>query len=336
MAQSVKNFQTKEGSKMLHKTKVATLVTVGLLFAAGCSNSDAAPDEYPSQDVQLIIPFPAGGGTDQLSRPFADQISGSDEFNGAQMEVVNKAGAAATLGVNEVLNADPDGYTLGVGAASTFGVTPSIMDVPWGDDQTPYEGISMLATYEIGFWVAADSEHADAQSVLDAVKDSPGTIKVGTAGAGTDSHLALLALQAEGYDFEAVPFEGNAPALTALLGNNVDAISAQLGPILPQMEAGEVRALATSGSEPNPSLEGVPTWTDVGVDAVVEGGFFIYGPQGMDEEIVNTVAEAVAVAAESEQLDTLVSQGGFRLNTEGPARIDELVDRLGQQANDLG
>lgn len=314
--------------------RIAAAVAAAALTLSGCgaARGSSHSDGYPSRPVQLVVPFPAGGGTDALARPFAEEIT-SGKLLGEDIKVVNREGAAATLGVNQVLTSPADGQTLGVAAASTFAVTPKIMNVPWQKDA--HQPIRMLATYEIAFVVGKNSKYTSARQILETAKEKPGSIKVGTAGTGTDSHFALLALQHAGYDFTDVPFEGNAPALTALLGGNIDALSVQLGPVLRQIQSGDVRPLAVSGSEPSGALPQVPTWKSLGVDAVVEGAFFVVGPKGLPEEVVAKVSDAFAKAAESDKVQKLVAQGGYKLDLRGPEETKRFIENLEKQATEL-
>ncbi|MGQ0664304.1 MAG: tripartite tricarboxylate transporter substrate binding protein [Pseudomonadota bacterium] len=236
------------------------LVVVAAVLAAGVAGA-GAQERYPAKPIWLIVPFDAGGGTDQVARAFAEALK---EQLGQPIAVQNISGAGGAIGTTRLHAAAPDGYTLGMGGG--FLVSASLrgaLKVP----ATEFTHRARLSQEAFVLGVPAASPYRTLQDVLAAARQRPGEIGVGTAGAGALTHLAAQAVaQATGTRLNIVPFSGGARLLTAVLGGHVDSGVFSQVEVLPQVgPGGRIRVLAVFPEAPSDKLPGVPTLTSAGI-----------------------------------------------------------------------
>lgn len=247
--------------------------------------ADAASDTYPTRAVDFMVPFDAGGSGDLVSRAVA---KAAEKPLGESLPVTNKPGANGAVGLKELLAGKADGYTIALAVKSLFAITPLVVDDP---DAVVIEDLRIIATLTNEAYVLvvhADSPYQDLASLLDAE-----TVNYATTGVGTGSQLSAgLLFGLAGTDAVDVPFDGGAPAITALLGKDVDAVSASLAETMPQIDAGELRPLAVFSEERSPFLNDVPTALEMGNDVVVDQRRFIVVPADTPDEVVGVLTIA--------------------------------------------
>jgi len=214
------------------------LLLLGFILLGGFSPVAA---EYPERSVTLICPFPAGGAMDIVARNLVEAMK---RHFPKPVAVVNRPGAAGTIGNAEVVQARPDGYTIGISAVAVLTVQPHRTDLPY---KTPddYEPIIKLVNLPIVLAVKADAPWKNAREFLDAARAAPGKLRVASPGVGTILHLDLEALKsAAKVDLTHVPFAGGAESVPALLGGHVEGLNAHPSEIGPHVQAGRARILA--------------------------------------------------------------------------------------------
>ncbi|WP_129789976.1 tripartite tricarboxylate transporter substrate binding protein [Promicromonospora panici] len=269
----------------------ATAAGAALTLAACGGNVGAAGGgegaDFPTGPVTISVGAEAGGSTDVIARAVAE---GMAEDLGVAVPVVNRAGANGALATEEVAGKPADGYELVILNASLITITPlavsedeavdiADLDVLKGLSQDDYV---LIASPESGF------------ETLDDLKDASGEIKYGTTGVGTGSQLAQAVLfkQAE-IDGTAVPFDSGSPALTAVVGDQVQVATVQLGEAKPQIDAGNVVPLLAFSAERNQFLPDVPTAVEEGYDVPVSQYRAVAAPKGLPEDVKARLIESI-------------------------------------------
>lgn len=241
----------------------------------------AQAQAYPSKPIKLICPWPAGGSTDAVMRALAESAG---KVLGGQVVIENRPGASGMLGPNELVRAQPDGYTL---SQITIGVArlPHMMNMQF-DPLKDFTYIACLTGYTFGVVVKADSPIKSIADLVAYAKSNPGKFTYGSTGNGTTPHLAFAEFASKAkIDVTHVPFKGSADGLQALLGGHVMSHSDATG-WGPQVEAGNLRLLATYGSKRTKRWPQIPTLNELGFDTVSDSPFGIGGPKGMEPAVV--------------------------------------------------
>jgi tripartite-type tricarboxylate transporter receptor subunit TctC len=238
-----------------------SILKTGLAAAAlsGTGLGSAFAAGFPERDITLIVPWAAGGGTDALARTLTKNAK---QYIGVNVTVVNRTGGTGVAGMQAAAQAKPDGYTLGLITfhLSSYRLT-GVSELSYRD----FEPIMLLNRSPTGFLVKADSPYKDLKSLVDYAKANPGVVTVATSGAGAVPHLsaALLAKQL-GIKFTFVPFDGGAPARTAVLGGHVTMLAANSEEALQFYRSKQLRFLALNNTERHSSFPDVPTVAEAG------------------------------------------------------------------------
>ena len=283
---------TKSMKVLLAVMAIACMGTIGPV--AGTS---LAAEAYPTRPIQVIVPFPPGGVADLVGRPFATAL---EKQLKQPVVIVNKTGAGGAVGMQALAASKPDGYTLMV-ALSSISVMPEV-DALFG--RPPVYKLSDFAPIAL---LSADptvlvvSSKAPWKTVADFVADAkkrPGEIKYASSGVYGTMHVAMeMFAHSAGIKLRHIPTGGGGPALTALLGGHVDAISGGPNVSIPQVKAGAVKILAGWGDKRLPALPDVPTLKELGykdVEFYIWSGFF--APAATPEPVIKVLREATAKA----------------------------------------
>ena len=290
---------------MTRRRRAATLALVLALAAAGPA---AAQEKYPSQPVTLIVPFNAGGGTDLVARAFAEALK---RELGQPVTVQNLPGAGSAVGTTKLHGAKPDGYTLGM--VGGFLVTTSLR----GAAKFPATDLTHLARLSLETFVLAVPAASPARTlreILEASRKAPGTISVGTAGAGALTHLAAEALsQTTGAKLNVVHFAGGAKEIAAVLGGHVSGGVFSQVEVLPHAgPGGGLRVLATFGEQRSEKLPEVPTLKELGITGVPAGPWQgIAAPRGLPEPVKAALLAAVAKASRDAEWRAILARSGL-------------------------
>ena len=252
--------------------------------AAAASFSGAqAQSNWPSKPVTMIVPFPAGGGTDAFARPLSAQFS---RLTGKQLIVDNRGGAGGTLGAGLAAKAAPDGYTLFMGAVHHT-IAPSMY--PKLDYDLERDLIPLIQVANVPQVLVVNPKKvqvADFKAFLELVKKNPGRLNYGSAGGGTSHHLAgeLFKLQTNTF-ITHIPYRGAGPALQDLIAGNVDMMFDGLGSSAAHIKGGRIKAMMVSGSKRNPAFPDVPCSAELGLpDYTVSTWYGVWAPKGTPSE----------------------------------------------------
>ena len=288
-------------SRLLSAVFASVMLTTGI--------SAACADNWPSRPIKLIVPFPPGGATDMTARVYADKLG---EALKQTVIVENRPGAGTAIAADAVAKADPDGYTLSLASAGQLTILPHINKNISYDPIKSFTPVSLLSTVP---YVLAASPNAPVSSVKElvaAAKRDPGKFTYASCGPGTLCHLSgELFKSLTDTDLLHVPFKGSAPAVSALLGSQVDLSFDTLAVLAPQVRDGKVKGLVVSSRTRAPQLPNVPTAAEAGVDDfVVDSWFGLVVPAGTPDAIVQRLnAEIVRIGALPDVRQRLEAQG---------------------------
>lgn len=283
------------------------LVLVATVAFAACTLGAPAP--YPSRQVSLIVPFPAGGAADATARALVDASKASFASG---IVVENRQGGAGAVGMTEVVQAPTDGYKIGLVGQTTMALLPHTVDGLAYDTPEDYQPIIQVAYAPLVLVTREDAQWQTAEEFIAAAKASPGELTFGSAGAGTPSHILFETLKAEAeIDMTHVPFEGDAPAITAMLGGNVQALIQAPGAIVGHEEAGSMKVLATFEPARNRLFPDAPTMQEVGHDIVFTSNFGVYGPKNLPADVVTYLHDSFKKAVETQSFKDFAQKQNY-------------------------
>ena len=258
-----------------------------LLGATWLAASGAFAQGFPARAVTLIVPWPAGGSTDQVMRALS---TATEKYLGQAIVVENKPGAGGTLGVQAMVTAKPDGYTVTQVPITAFRI-PHTTKVGY-DPLTDLTYLIGVSGYTFGVAVRADAPWKTWEELVEYAKANPGKLSYGTPGANTSLHITMEEIAHRyGIKWTHVPFKGNADNMQALLGGHIDA-SADATGWGPHVDAGKMRLLATWGAQRTKRWPGVPTLKELGYDVVSTSPYGIAGPKGLDPKVATVLHDA--------------------------------------------
>ena len=285
-------------------------VLLGAAAAGWClaSGSSWADSNWPTKPVTVVVPFPAGGGTDAFARPLAAQFSKS---TGKTLVIDNRGGAGGTLGASIASKAAPDGYTLFMGAVH-HAIAPSMYPKLDYDIEKDFIPLALLANVPQVVVVNPKTPSANFKQFLDYVKRNPAKLNYGSAGAGTSHHLAgELFKQQTGTFITHIPYRGAGPALQDLIGGNVDMMFDGLGSSANHIKSGRIKALMVSGSQRNPAFPEVPCAAEVGLpDYTVTTWYGLWAPKGTPADVQARIVEDIRRIGTADEIKTIWASNG--------------------------
>lgn len=289
--------------------KIYKLIFSGLLVVASAAQAQAPSQvNYPSQPIKMIVPWPAGGGTDAVSRHVAAAMGNHLK---QQLIIDNRPGANGMLGTEQVSRAHPNGYTLGIASVETHAINPHVYKKVNYNPQKDFTPIAWIGQFPYAMVVRPGLPVKDVASLVALAKKEAGKLTYASWGIGSSSQIAFeMFKQAAKVDFLHVPFQGAAPAITAVASNQVDVLMVPLSVAMPQEQGGRLKMLALAAEKRLPAAPNLPTLTEQGFP--VQGGTWlaVMGPAGVSPVIVQKLNQAVGAALESKELQaTLVGLG---------------------------
>lgn len=296
--------------------------SIGLVPTGATAQESAG--QYPSKPIQLIIPFAAGGGTDIQGRIVAQEIS---KILGQPVVVENRAGAGGGIGAKYVAGAAPDGYTLLVGSTGTHTANEFLYSKLPYDSVKDFTPITLLATFDNAVFVPSASPIRTLKDLIDAAKKNPGKLNYGVTTVGSSSHLAVEKLRRDaGIDAVPVPYNGAGQAMVDLLGGRLDFILDLVGTQSGNLEAGKVRALASTALTRNPVLKNVPTVAESGYPGFSAVGWIgLFAPAGTPPAAVEKIYFAVNKAFQSPELQASMRARGFDIAAVEPKEFTKFL-----------
>ena len=251
--------------------------------AALISIGSHAQSAWPTRPITVIVPFPAGGGTDAFARPLSAQFA---RLTGKQLIIDNRGGAGGTLGAGIAAKALPDGYTLFMGAVH-HAIAPSMYPKLDYDLEKDFVPLALMANVPQGLVVNPQNLPDNFKDFLALVRKSPGKFNYGSAGAGTSNHLAGELFKQQSKTFIThIPYRGAGPALQDLMAGTVDMMFDGLGSSAGHIKGGRIKALMVSGNKRNPAFPDVPCAAELGLpDYTVTTWYGMLAPKGTASEV---------------------------------------------------
>ena len=292
-----------------------------MVFSAGLLSSLLSPTvlgAYPDKPIKVIVPFAPGGGTDLVARTLAVPMS---ETLRQPIVIDNKPGGSTIIGTDALAKSAPDGYTLVV-ATLAHAVNPSLKaKLPYSQDKD-FAPVILVGVSPNIVVVSADSPYKTFAEFLAAAKANPGKLSYASQGGGTSAHLAgELFNSMAGTKLTHVPYKGAGPALTDVIGGQVDVMFATASAVGSLVDAGKLRALAvtTLTRSPTPSLAKLPTVAESGVPGYNAGSWYgYYAPAGTPPDIINKLNAAIKKGAQTPAFKSRVESEGLIIKTGTP------------------
>lgn len=288
--------------------KTISMLVAGIIAGTAFSAAAAVAQDYPTQPVTIVVPFSAGGPTDTVTRLVAAAMS---EDLGQQVVVQNVGGAGGTLGAGQVAAANPDGYTLLLHHIGMSTAPALYASLPF-DPMTDFAPIGLVTEVPMTIVARKDFEPATLEDLIAYVKEKGEDVTYANAGIGAASQLCgLLFMDALGTKMTEVPYQGTGPAMTDLLGGQIDMMCDQTTNTTSQIQAGEIKAYAVTTPERIAVLPELPTLAEGGLDnfnlAIWHG---LYAPAGTDQAIVDRLSQSLQKALADETVGNSFAELG--------------------------
>jgi tripartite-type tricarboxylate transporter receptor subunit TctC len=300
------------------------LAATAVAFAMTCGTAGA--QSYPSRPITLIVPFPAGGGVDAVARIVAEKLAlGLRQ----QLVVDNRGGVAGVIGMRVAAKAPPDGYTIVMSHTGITAINPTLYVNPGYDPRRDFTPIGLIATTPI---VLMTNTAFPARTVADLIataKREPGKLNVGTPPPGTGGFLSAELLKAAaGIDFTIVTYKGTGPLTNDLIGGHVPVAFNVLAPAMGNIQAGNLRAIATAGATRLSLMPDVPTIAESGLpgfEAVLHYG--LMAPAGTPANVVARLNDELRKAVELDDVRARIAADGGDVLTSTPEQYGADIDR---------
>ena len=282
--------------------------------------SSALAQAWPSKPVTLVVPFPPGGSTDYIARAISPSLN---KTFGQSFIVDNKAGATGTIGAAGVKRAAPDGYTFLVTSLGPLVIAPHLIKSMQYDALADFDAITVAVQAPNVLVVPAASPHKSLADVVAYEKANPGKMSFASSGNGSSDHLtAELFWLESGTTGLHVPYKGGGPAISDLLGGQVDASFQNVNAVIQHIKGGKLRPLAVTGAKRSPVLPDVPTMAEAGVRNVdVYSWQGIVGPRGLPADVKAKFHEAVVAALNEPQTKQQLNALGLEVVGNTPAQF---------------
>jgi tripartite-type tricarboxylate transporter receptor subunit TctC len=299
----------------------AILVVLGAMFSLLAM--PAAAQGYPNKSVRIIVPYPPGGATDVLARQLSVRLG---EALGQTVLVENRSGASGNIGFDYVAKAPADGYTLLMGTANMT-IGPALMKVPF-NVLTDFAPVTTIVSSQNLLTVRPSLPANNLKELLAHSRANPGKLTYGSSGVGTPLMSLELMKALTGVNMVNVPYKGDAPAITDLIGGQIDMYASTVTGLIEHVKAGKLRAIGVTGKKRAASLPDVPTLEEAGIPGYeLVSWYGILAPGGTPKEIVNKLNEAIVKIVATPEMQRQIIAGGSDPWTQTPEQFAELIKR---------
>src|SRR5262245_20914980 len=294
-------------------------VATGLMFGSLA----ASAQDYPSRNIRLVVPFPAGGGTDALARLLVQRMSDALKQT---IIIDNIGGASGSLGHEAVARAQPDGHTLLMATASTIATNPLISKVPW-DPVKSFTPIAMLVVDPLPLIVGPAIAVSNVKELVAVAKEKPGALTMGSFGIGSVPHLAgeLFNIVA-GTKMLHVPYKGGAAALNDIIGGHVALMFNSVGAVSGPISSGKVKLIAVGAPRRNAGYPDTPTVKESGLPEFEATTWIgLYGPANLPKAIVDRISSEMAAILKQSDLKERMASLGYESRSGTPEELAEVL-----------
>jgi tripartite-type tricarboxylate transporter receptor subunit TctC len=297
----------------------AAITWVAATFLAAAAHAQA----WPGKPVRIVVPFPAGGGTDLITREVANKLAAS----GYTSVIENKPGSGGNLGVDAAAKAAPDGYTFVMGQTSNLAINPTLYaKLPYDPtkDLTP---ISLVASSPLVIVTAANSPYKTLADVIKAAKENPGALNYATSGNGTVAHLAAESFQkVAGIKLTHVPYKGAAQGATDVISGQVQLYVSSIPTLIGHIKSGKMRPIAVTALKRADDLPQVPTIAESGFkDFEAVTWFGILGPANLPKDVVAKFNADINKALKDADLQKKLGDQGADIAGSTPEQFSRLI-----------
>ena len=282
-----------------------------------------AQTSWPAKPVTVIVPFPAGGGTDAFARPLSAQFS---KATGKQLIIDNRGGAGGTLGASIAAKAPADGYTLFMGAVHHAIATAMYPKLDY-DIEKDFVPIALMANVPQVLVVNPKKVPGDFKAFMELVRKNPGRLNYGSAGGGTSHHLAGELFKQQTKTFIThIPYRGAGPALQDLMAGNVDMMFDGLGSSAGHIKGRRIKALMVSGLKRNPAFPDVPCAGELGLpNYTVTTWYGLWAPKGTPADVIARITEEMKRSAANDELKASWASNGAEFGNLSPQQFGSFV-----------
>ena len=314
--------------------KILKITLASLFLATGIGSSLAAP--YPDHPIKLIVPFTAGGNVDISARTIAQGLT---EQLGQSIIVENKPGANTMIGTDYVAKSPADGYTLLLAGAEGLAINPHVYKKVNYDALKDFSAVGLVGSFPFALVINPKLPINNLAEFVEYAKARPGKLNYSSWGIGSTSQIAFEKLkQTSGIDLIHVPFQGAAPAITAVASGDVDAMMVPLSVALPQASGGRIKILGISTDKRVSSADSIPTLSEQGVPVVISGWQILVAPKNTPAAVIQTLNQSLNKVMNSEAIRASLIKGGINPAPGTPAQANALIEtewsRWGKVAKD--
>lgn len=308
--------------------KLAVLLLVPTLYSV-VPSAAVAEAEFPSRTIEMVVPYPPGGPTDLVARLVAMEMA---QTIGQTVITRNQPGASGMIGAEAVTRSKPDGYTF-LANASLHVINPLVYPSMKFDAYEDFTPITQLADVPLVLVVPEASPFQSVADIVEHAKANPGTLFFGSAGNASSQHLSGESFKISAdIDIAHIPYKGSAPALTDLMGGQIQLMFDSLPSATPFIKSGQLRALAVTTADRVDALPGVPTVAESGYpDFSISTWYGLWAPKGTPEAIVNTLQEHAARALKTDRVANQYAEMGAIPVGSTPAEFAEFTRREGEK-----
>ena len=304
-------------------------LAAGLLALAGAA---ASQPTYPNKPIRLISPYSPGGGNSIMARLIGYKLTERWE---QQVIVDNRPGGNTVIGTEMVARASPDGYTLLL-AGSAHVLVPLVFKTPY-DPIKDFAAVATIGKNEFILVASPALPANDLQQLIALAKSKPGQLNYATFGAGTTSHLSTeIFCNLVGIRMQHIPYKGAGPAITDLLGNQVQVFLSTSAPVIPHIQAGKLKGMAISGDHRAPAVPNLPTFAQAGVpDYEANGWYGLLAPAGTPKSIMDKISREVASILATPDVQSKLNSQGVEAFVLTPAQYAALMQADSRKWSDV-
>jgi len=301
------------------------LTFIGIALLTAPLHAAQPATAYPERPIRLLVPFAPGGGADTLARIITPKLH---QMLGQPWVVDNRGGAAGNLAADMVVHATPDGYTVFEGFSTVLTVNPSLYKLPFSIEKD-LQPVTMLATAQYILVLHPSVPANSLKELVALAKQKPGSLNYATAGVGSPLHLAgELFKKRAGIDMVPIAYKGGGPAAAAVLAGEAQLIFGSVASSLPQVKAGKLKAIATTGTQRAKVAPDLPTIAELGFPGFdVSSWYAFLLPRGTPMTIVKQLHDSAAKALEMSDVQQAMARQGLDPETSTPEQLAERIRR---------
>lgn len=302
----------------------SVFLLAGWLTSLALASVPVRADDWPSRPIQMIVPFGAGGAADIIARLVGDKLAAA---LGQPVVIEDKPGAGGNIGAGLVARANPDGYTLLMSGSPTHSVGPYLYKDLSYDPMRDLPPVAMIAVAPNLLVVNGSLPVKSVADLVALARAKPHTVTYSSAGIGTSGYLAAELLRAKAnLDISHVPYKSGPEAVTGVLSGNVTFIFFTVPPLLPQVEAGQLRALAIASAERSPLVPNVPTIAEAGYSGFdVIAWYALFAPRGTPPAVVDRLSKEIEKILQRDDIRTELARLGAEPHYLSPQGLTDYV-----------